>query len=88
MHRPAFSVVCSLMLLIAAAGAFASFEAPLRRLGLDEKRKRLAERISEAATLSQSLSTLGAGHATQIRDAAKVANTQTAAALPATAKPK
>ena len=65
----------------AAAGAFASFDAPLRRLGLDEKRKRLAERISEATTLSQSLSTLGSGYATQIRDTAKVANRQTAAAL-------
>ena len=64
-----------------AAGAFASFDVPLRRLGLDEKRERLAARMAEAATLSQSLSTLGSSHAEQIRDAAKVANRQTAAAL-------
>ena len=66
---------------VAASGALASFEAPLQRLGLGEKGERLAARISAAASLSQSLSTLGAGHAKQIGAAANAASKETAAAL-------
>ncbi len=65
----------------AAPGPFASFDASVRRLGLDAKGERLAQRFSDAASLSQSLSTLGAGHAEQIGAAANAASKQTAAAL-------
>jgi pimeloyl-ACP methyl ester carboxylesterase/tellurite resistance protein len=64
-----------------APGAFASSGAPLERLGLTEKGERLAKRMSAAAALSQSLSTLGADHAAQIRAAARAASRQSAATL-------
>ncbi|MGA2638120.1 DUF3141 domain-containing protein [Methylocella sp.] len=64
-----------------APGAFASFGAPLKRLGLTEKGERLAKRMSAATALSQSLSTLGADHAAQIRAAARAASRQSAATL-------
>ncbi len=65
----------------AATGAFATFGAPLERLGLVEKGDRLGERMAAAAALSQSLSTLGADHAAQIRAAARAASRQSAASL-------
>lgn len=53
--------------------------APLDQLGLGEKRERLEKRLSAAAALSQSLSSLGAAHAERIVASVDASTKQTAA---------